>query len=804
MSSLLPDSSLMEDDRAVAPLIGFILLFGMLTIAYAGYQAEIVPQQNQGVEFDHSQDVQSDLQDLHASLLDIRAVSDNQEIREHRPVRVRLGTQYPTRLITINPPPPQGSLFTQNEGTISIDNAEVDGTFTGNPEQNLLETDHQTQLLVYEPGYHEYRNAPTTVFEHSLLYNQFDGASLATTDQRLIRGGSNTINIVLFEGNVSESGLQTTLDPETLDGPTAQVPIKATNGDVFNITIPTKSPEIWADEEVIGESFDEGASNARAEVTGENEVTIVLDDDIDVSWTLQMTKVGYDGGEKDDVFSSIEKFEPDSEDIESVIGPSVEVGDEHLEVIAGEQIDLADDVEGEITSVGNEDLIQSGTPIQIIKYDVVGPDGETHIEDEVYADFDPDTSNRTINFSDIPEIAIDDDPIDTTGWEEGNHTISVYAQDASGRTTHNEEIGNITVEIIEEETLDLAIRVDDLTHVRDDNTAFLTSVSITDESEDFERIEVVHQSTDNPWAEEVETISSPRGSVLYEEGGTAEDNYEITVRVIHSEDGEDVIADERTISAVADASNPITEDVSLPSSPQLDESEILDRSNPWDGARYRISYEVDQTGAYDETQLFLISTEGGGFDDDTEIDEAATIDLETDGYDEEFKIAILVIDDDGVVVDARIELDTAEETSAGNTEIASSSAQEPDLPGNSPDSELAFELEKDGPSDVTIVGIGFEETSTDATVIDASDQGFAAGDTFVRTDTDTVLRSDSIGLGTGEMDVTDETFAQWENPEFMLTQFRDDNGDQVGMAGETVTIRLYFADGSSRSYELTG
>jgi len=133
-------------------------------------------------------------------------------------------------------------------------------------------------------------------------------------------------------------------------------------------------------------------------------------------------------------------------------------------------------------------------------------------------------------------------------------------------------------------------------------------------------------------------------------------------------------------------------------------------------------------------------------------------------------------------------LSSPEETMAGNTEIVSSAAQEPDVPGNSPDSELAFTLEKDGPSDVTIEGIASEETSSDAITIEATDQGFADGNSFVRTDTDAVLYSDLINLGAGETGITDETFAQWESPEFILTQFRDTDGNQVNIAGETVTV----------------
>lgn len=787
-------------ERGQIVAVEVLLLLGVLIVAFGLYQAFAVPTQNAELELDHNQDVQWDLQNLRASLLDIHADET------HRPVPIQLGTRYPFRIVAINPPSPGGHLSTNDFGHISFENVEIVGEFEGNPTQQLLEKSHETKLLTYEPHYHEYRGAPSTIFEHSLLYNRFEDGNRAIASQQLVKHDTRTINIVLFEGELSEAGFRTTLHPTTLDGPTEPLPIRASTGDTFDIVLPTATPDLWTDADVIGATFEEGEPDVAATVTGDTEVTLTINaTGSSGEWTLQVTKVGYDGGEKDDVFSSIKSLELDPVDVEPVFGPLVTLEDEHLDVSSGDEIDLATDLEGEITSVGSDDHFRSGTPIQVIKYDVIGPDGTTYREGEVYADFDPDSSERTFLLSEISELATQTTPIDTTDWEEGEHTISVYAQDASGRITHNQEIGTITVEIVEEVPPALAIRVDDLTHVRDDSTMFLTSVSITDESETFERIEVVHQSIDNPWAVGQETITSPRGSVVYEEAGTAGDDYEITVRVIHSEEGEDVIAHERTISAVADASNPIAEDVSLPPSPHLDESEIIDRSNPWDGVRYRISYEVGQTEAFAETRSFLVSTEAGGFDSRTSMDEAASIDLETDGYGEEFKIAILLIDDDGVVVDAHMDFDRAEETSAGNTEIVSSSAQEPQLPGNNPASELALELAKDGPAEVTIEGIAFEETSSVATVIEAADPpGPGDGAAFIRTDTGTVLRSDPIQLGGGETSVTPETFQQWETPEFVLTQFRDEDGNQVDMADETVTIRLYFADGSSRSYELVG
>ena len=58
-----------DDDRGQSIQIGAVLLFGALIVALAGYQAFVVPQQNERVEFAHSQTVQDDMQDLRNALV---------------------------------------------------------------------------------------------------------------------------------------------------------------------------------------------------------------------------------------------------------------------------------------------------------------------------------------------------------------------------------------------------------------------------------------------------------------------------------------------------------------------------------------------------------------------------------------------------------------------------------------------------------------------------------------------------------------------------------------------------------------
>ena len=83
------------DDRGQSIQIGAVLLFGALIIALSGYQAFVVPQQNEQVEFSHSQTVQDELQDLRNAF--VSATGDV----SRRSVSVTLGTRYPDRIFAV-------------------------------------------------------------------------------------------------------------------------------------------------------------------------------------------------------------------------------------------------------------------------------------------------------------------------------------------------------------------------------------------------------------------------------------------------------------------------------------------------------------------------------------------------------------------------------------------------------------------------------------------------------------------------------------------------------------------------------
>lgn len=245
------------DDRGQSIQVGAILLFGILIILLATFQATVIPEQNAAIEFDHSRAAQSDMQDLRNGLLQ---ASGGDAV----PTRVNLGTTYPNRLFFINPPPAAGRLRTVGDEnpTMNVVLANGSGAVTvGSEYENarkywasaggagVFNTSH----IVYTPDYTQYDSPPTTVYENSLLYNRFsNGANRTLSGQQLVQG--TTVNLVALRGNLQASGTgANTVDMTTISGATRTVTVRSEIGDPLNITITSALPASrWNDDDLLG------------------------------------------------------------------------------------------------------------------------------------------------------------------------------------------------------------------------------------------------------------------------------------------------------------------------------------------------------------------------------------------------------------------------------------------------------------------------------------------------------------------------------------------------------------------------
>jgi len=216
---------LAADNRAVSAVIGFILVFGILVLLLTVYQAQIVPQQNAQTEFEHFEDSKNELIELRNTI----STAGQADVSQFP--SVTLGTNYQTRLLTINPPPPAGTLQTSDEYPIIIQNKSGDSLTI------------PTRFLEYQPGYNELTVGPTQ-YEHSVLYlderDRGNNVSIIK-EQNLVKDGK--VRITALQNKFEQTGTnRVTLElyPED-DVDSSEFPDP--DGENLNVTIPTQLDE---------------------------------------------------------------------------------------------------------------------------------------------------------------------------------------------------------------------------------------------------------------------------------------------------------------------------------------------------------------------------------------------------------------------------------------------------------------------------------------------------------------------------------------------------------------------------------
>ncbi|WP_158056135.1 hypothetical protein [Halorussus halophilus] len=279
---------LRTDERGVTVQIGTVLLFAVLVVLLSTYQAQVVPQENSQVEFKHNQQVQNQLQDLRDELHRTAATDSGGS------ASIPLGTQYPVRALFVNPPSPSGTLRTTELGTdskVSIENAVASGETRDYWDGSTQE--FSTRGLSYEPNYHVYQNAPTTVYANGVLYNRFDSAKTVVAGQRLVKG--NTLSLVTVDGTLSKSSSQSlSVSPTAVSASTRTIAVRE-SGDPIELTVPTELSATMWEETLLEDEFDGSDSDEDAyvqaveSVPGEDAVRIVLEPG---TYELQLAKVG--------------------------------------------------------------------------------------------------------------------------------------------------------------------------------------------------------------------------------------------------------------------------------------------------------------------------------------------------------------------------------------------------------------------------------------------------------------------------------------------------------------------------------
>ncbi|HET7324849.1 MAG TPA: hypothetical protein VFJ06_10995 [Halococcus sp.] len=201
-----------DDERAVSPVVGFVLIFALIMIVFTMYQASVVPAQNEEVEFKHSQAVVGDMSRLNDAMDQAGASGISQS------ATIDTGVQYPDRALAINPGAPAGTLKTSSDPSgnpymVKIENVKATGEnaeyFDSSNSPNPFQ--FESKELIYGISYNVYQQDPTIVITPGLQFAEFqDGSVVQSTS--IITG--NTIDLTLLDtdSGYQQSAMTTSID----------------------------------------------------------------------------------------------------------------------------------------------------------------------------------------------------------------------------------------------------------------------------------------------------------------------------------------------------------------------------------------------------------------------------------------------------------------------------------------------------------------------------------------------------------------------------------------------------------------
>ena len=235
MRDQLPGTAIRNDTRGVSEVVGFILIFGILVLTLTTYQATIVPQQNAQTEFQHYEDVRNEMIELR------NAISTAGQADVSQFPSVKLGTNYQSRILTINPAPPAGTLQTSSYN-ITINDSSNNTEYI------------PTKFIEYQPGYNEI-TVGSTWYENSVLYADESGTRNAITieDQHLVTDG-NELKITTLQNTYQRSGTSR-VTVELIPNESADHLQNLSKNEELTIKIPTRlnETEYWS---VLNETLD--------------------------------------------------------------------------------------------------------------------------------------------------------------------------------------------------------------------------------------------------------------------------------------------------------------------------------------------------------------------------------------------------------------------------------------------------------------------------------------------------------------------------------------------------------------------
>jgi len=252
---------LLDNERGVSPVVGFVLIFALIMLVFAIYQADVVPAQNEEVEFKHSQEVEDDMSQLSSAMISAGSTGTV------RAQTVATGMNYPSRTLFINPGPPTGSLRLGDESderTVDLSKVSIDGSKywdTDSTDDGGGEITFESRPVIYSVNYNLLQNDPRFTIRDGQLFRQYGGS------EALSNGGASggdpipdkEIDLLLVDGDLNQNGQTASVEINPVSTSTEYL-----TGTAYGDTILTFSTTLTQSEaeDMIGTGFSSGKEYA--------------------------------------------------------------------------------------------------------------------------------------------------------------------------------------------------------------------------------------------------------------------------------------------------------------------------------------------------------------------------------------------------------------------------------------------------------------------------------------------------------------------------------------------------------------
>ena len=278
--------------KAVAPVIGFMLILAILFLAAAQYQANVVPVQERSTEVDHFTTITEDMSGLRSSI--IQSASTGQIQTQE----LDLGVEY--NVLGLSQPARSGRLAYIKSPNIVLrnttNNREASNFWRGDEDR-----EYETGFLEYSINYNRITSHADIYFEHGMMYRDEERGSdtnvsyVEESEQPIIQGRS--ITIYTMQSNIATSRVgTTTVETQPISAPMNSVSVTNFESD-SNVTIqlPTRlSVDTWR-KDILSEEIAADADNDNAfvervrEGTEDNTIEIVLSEG--ETYNLRMARI---------------------------------------------------------------------------------------------------------------------------------------------------------------------------------------------------------------------------------------------------------------------------------------------------------------------------------------------------------------------------------------------------------------------------------------------------------------------------------------------------------------------------------